>query len=441
MILKPPESVQKLQTALQAKAKGSSGYRFYLLYDKLYRKDVLEYAYRCCKANRGAPGVDQQVFADIEAYGEDRWLGELADRLGRKTYRAEAVRRVWIPKSGGKMRPLGIPCIADRTVMTAAVAVIAPIFEADMPAEQHGYRANFSAHTAVRSVHSLINTGHMQIIEGDLAGYFDSIPHAELLKSVARRVSDRHLLHLIKMWLDAPVEEDDGKGGKKRTTPTKDSGRGVPQGSPLSPLLGNLYMRRFVLGWKQRGVERRLRAKIVSYADDYVICCKGNAAEAMTEMRWMMQRLKLTINEAKTRVCQLPLERFDFLGYTFGRCYSAETGRAYLGTRPSKQSLSRIIEAIHGCTAERMTWQDADALITQINGKLIGWANYFSLGPVSKAYHVIDEYTKRRLRRWLRMKHKVRNTGWRTYPDDYLHDRLGLVRLCQRTQNLPWAKA
>jgi group II intron reverse transcriptase/maturase len=441
MILEPPASVQKLQTALQAKAKGSPGYRFYLLYDKLYRKDVLEHAYRCCKANRGAPGVDQQDFADVEAYGEERWLGELADKLRRKTYRAEAVRRVWIPKPGGKKRPLGIPCIADRTVMTAAVAVLAPIFEVDMPAEQHAYRANFSAHTAVRSVHSLINTGHTQIIEGDLAGYFDSLPHAELLKSVARRVSDRHMLHLIKMWLDAPVEEDDGKGGKKRTTPSKDSGRGVPQGSPISPLLGNLYMRRFVLGWKQRGVESRLQAKIVSYADDYVICCRGSVDEAVAEMRWMMERLKLTINEEKTRVCQLPHERFDFLGYCFGRWYSGETGRAYFGTRPSKKSLGRIIEAIHECTTRSTTGREAEELVQQINGKLIGWSNYFSLGPVSKAYHAIEQYTKRRLRRWLCVKHKVQSAGWKHYPDEYLYDKLGLVSLCRLQRHLPWAKA
>jgi group II intron reverse transcriptase/maturase len=226
----------------------------------------------------------------------------------------------------------------DRVVMTAAVAVLEPIFEVDLPAEQHGYRRHLSAHTAVRAVHSLINTGHTQVVEADLSGYFDSIPHAELLKSLARRVSDRHLLHLLKMWLEAPVEEDDGHGGKKRTTPNKDRGRGVPQGAAISPLLSNVYMRRLVLAWKRRGLETRLRAKIVNYADDYVICCKSTAPEAMTAMRQLRAGLKLTLNQTKTHVCYLPQERFNFLGYTFGRCYSTQTGRAYLGTRPSQKS-------------------------------------------------------------------------------------------------------
>ena len=412
MILEPPESVRKLQMALQAKAKGAPSYRFYLLYDKLYRKDVLKYAYDRCKANKGAPGVDGHDFADIAAYGEDRWLGELAERLQRKTYRADAVRRVWIPKADGKkLRPLGIPRIADRVVMTAAVVVLEPIFEADMPAEQHGYRPNLSAHTAVGAVDRLINEGHTRIIDADLADYFGSIPHAELLKSVARRVSDRHLLHLIKMWLEAPVEEDDARGGKTRTTTAKDTRRGVPQGAPISPLLANLYMRRFVLGWKKRGLETRFGAKIVAYADDLVICCRDNAEEAMSEMRRLMMQLELTVNEAKTHIRRLPQERFEFLGYDFGRYHSPKTGRAYLCPQPSKTSVKRVIGKIRHATERRVLWLSAEEMVTGLNRVLVGWANYYSLGPVYKAYRAIDRYTPLRLRRWLRNKHKISNTG------------------------------
>jgi len=441
MILEPPVSVQKLQTALQAKAKEAPGYRFYLLYDKLYRKDILAYSYRCCQANKGAPGVDGQEFADIEAYGEDRWLGELAQALQMKTYQPQAVKRVWIPKADGKLRPLGIPAIADRVVMTAAVVVLQPIVEVDLPAEQHGYRPNFSAHTAVREVHRLISTGYTQVIEADLADYFGSIPHAELLKSVARRVSDRHMLHLIKMWLIAPVEEDDGQGGKRRTTVNKDSGRGVPQGAPLSPLLANLYMRRFVWGWKKWGLESKLKAKIVSYADDFVICCAANAEEAMGQMRTMMQRLKLTVNEAKTHIRQLPNERFDFLGYTFGRCYSRKNGRAYYGTRPSKKSLSRIRQTMHETIDRRRLWLKDEEMVERINRQLAGWANYFCLGPVSQSYKAIDTYTTNRLRQWLCQKHKVCNTGYTRYPNEYLYETLGLIWRSKRTHSLPWANA
>ncbi len=278
MTLATPESIQKLQTALHVKAKEAPEYRFYLLYDKVHRGDVLQHAYVCCKANKGAAGVDEERFEDIEAYGVERWLGELAEDLRKKTYRPQAVRRVYLKKPNGKLRPIGIPPIRDRVVQTAAVVVLAPIFEADLPPEQHAYRPERNALTAVREVHSLLNTGHTQVVEADLSGYFDSLPHTELMTSVARRVVDRQMLHLIKMWLEAPVEETNERGRKRRTTQNRDSQRGVPQGSPISPLLANLYMRRFILGWKRLGCERRYQARIVSYADDFVICCKGPAS-------------------------------------------------------------------------------------------------------------------------------------------------------------------
>ncbi|HET7525339.1 MAG TPA: reverse transcriptase domain-containing protein, partial [Burkholderiaceae bacterium] len=253
-------------------------------------------------------------------------------------------------------------------------------------------------------------------------------------------VSDRRVLHLIKMWLEAPVEEGDRRGGTKRTTAAKDTGRGVPQGAPISPLLANLYMRRFVLGWRKRGLETRFGAKIVAYADDYVICCKGNAEEAMAEMRRLMTQLKLTVNEAKTHVRQLPQERFDFLGYSFGRYYSPKTGRAYLCAQPSKKSLRRIIGDIRAATERNVLWLEAEDMVQRLNRMLIGWANYFSLGPVHRAYRAIDRYTPLRLRRWLCNKHKVAGTGATRYPYEYVHETLGLMQLQPRVHNLSRAK-
>ena len=332
--LETPSSVRKLQTALHAKAKAESEYRFYLLYDKVYRADVLSFAYARCKANGGAAGVDSQTFDDIEAYGskdrgtEDRkisdietgwnqWLEELAKELRDKTYRPQAVRRVYIPKPNSKKkRPLGIATIRDRVVQTAAMMVLEPIFEADLQPEQHAYRAGVSALDAVKAVHRLINTGHTAVIDADLRSYFDEIPHGPLMKSVARRITDRQILHLIKVWIEAPVEETDDCGRKHRATRNRDEHRGIPQGSPISPLLSNLYMRRLVLWWKLSGTQKRLKAAIVNYADDLVICCKGTAELAMQTMREVTKKLQLAVNEDKTRICRVPEESFDFLGYS-----------------------------------------------------------------------------------------------------------------------------
>jgi len=440
--LTPPLKVRKLQETLRAKAKGSPNYRFYVLYDKVYRADVLRHAYRICRSNGGAPGVDGQTFEDIETYGQKQWLDELTEELRTKRYRPEAVRRVHIPKAGqpGRTRPLGIPTIKDRVAMTAAVLVLEAIFEADLQPEQYAYRPNRSALDAVRHVHTLLKSRHWEVIDADLSGYFDSIPHFELLKSVARRISDRSMLRLIKMWLQAPVAETNERGHQSRTTRNKDEGRGCPQGAPVSPLLANLYMRRFILGWKALGHEERFHAKIVNYADDFVVCCRGQAEQALTTIQAMMGRLKLTVNVEKTHICRLPDGSFDFLGYTFGRCYSS-TGVRYLGQRPSKKKILAICRQISEWTAIRWEWLDVEEQVGRLNRMLVGWANYFCQGPVTNAYRRITNHARQRLRRWLCRKPKQQGPGYSRFPDEYLHAALGLTRLRLRDRNVPWANA
>jgi len=441
--LETPAKIRKLQEALHAKAKSSPTYRFYLLYDKLYRPDIMAYAYACCRANGGAAGVDGQGFSDIESYGLERWLAELSEELKSKSYCPQAVRRVYIPKPDGKQRPLGIPTVKDRVVQMAAVLILGPIFEADWQPEQYAYRPGRNALDAVRQVKALLDNWHKDVVDADLSGYFDSIPHAELMRSVARRISDRHMLALIKMWLQMPVEEIDRRGRKHRISRDKGKGCGSPQGCPLSPLLSNVYMRRFVLGWKALGHERRLDAHIVNYADDLVICCRGNAEQAMAVMRNMMEKLKLTVNETKTRIYRVPDESFDFLGYTFARCYSPRTGNAYTGAYPSRKAIKKLCCAVSEITTRNWTFLSVEEMITRLNYKVRGWANYFclGLGPVDKCYRAVDAHVRYRFRQWFKRKHKMRCLEMSRYPDDYLHESLGLVRLKSRPLDYSCAKA
>jgi group II intron reverse transcriptase/maturase len=440
--LSTPITVQKLQTALHAKAKSEAGYRFYALYDKIYRTDILFHAWNQCRANKGAPGVDGQDFEAVEKYGVLRWLGELAQALKTETYRPQPIRRVFIPKANGKLRPLGISTLRDRVCMTAAMLVLEPIFEADLPDEQYAYRPGRNAQQAVLQVSETLFFGHREVVDADLADYFGSIPHAELMLSLARRIVDKRVLHLIKMWLESAVEETDDRGRKTRTTQAKDTGRGIPQGSPISPLLANVYMRRFVLAWKKLGLERTLGGKLVTYADDLVILCRrGMAEQALQKLRDIMGKLKLTVNEEKTQICKVPDGNFDFLGYTFGRLYSPKTGKAYIGMRPSKKSIKRMVEKVHALTEINACWQETTELVGKLNRSLRGWANYFNVGSDSDAYRALDNYTAPRLRRWLRFKYKLRNRKGGTYPLSHLYGHFGLVRLSVRGREQAWVKA
>ena len=298
--LTAPERVRRLQAALHAKAKEAAGYRFHTL--KVWRDDVLAVAWGEVRRNGGAPGVDGETVADIEARGVERWLGGLARELKEGTYRPQAVRRVWIAKKQrGKYRALGIPCLRDRVAQTAALLVLTPIFEADLTPEQYAYRSGRSAHDAVQRAHRLANTGHCEVVDADLSDYFGQIPHAELLKCVARRVSDGRMLGGVKAWLERAVEEDDGRGGTRRTNRARRERKGTPQGAPISPLLSNLYMRRFLLGWKGLGYARRFKAGVVNYADDIVILGKESAATMREAVEDVMKRLKLPLNAEKTR--------------------------------------------------------------------------------------------------------------------------------------------
>ena len=298
-----------------------------------------------------------------------------------------------------------------------------------------------SAHDAVRRVHSLLDTGHNEAVDLDLADFFGQIRHAPLMKSLARRVSDGRMLALIKAWLEMPVEEDDGQGGKRLTNRSRKQRKGMPQGSPISPLLSSLYMRRFILGWKVLGYARHFRAEIVNYADDVCVLGTGPAADMLVAVRWLMDGLKLPINERKTRCLRCPEEPLEFLGYRIGRNYRLMGEGAYLGTRPSKASVRAIRRKVSALTARRYGQLPAEVVVEQLNRALLGWAHYFSLGQVSPAYRTVNWHTAERLRQWLCRKHKTRLRDYVRFPDKRLYREYGLLRLSRAALSLPRAKA
>src|ERR1700761_4304574 len=292
MSLATPISIRTLQRKLYRKAKAEPAFRFYLLYDKIYREDILRHAYALARANAGAPGTDGMTFAAVEASGLEKWLAGLREGLVSKASRPDPVRRVSIPKPDGGERPLGIPTIRDRVVQTAAKLVLEPIFEADLEPTAYGYRPGRSGIDAVKAVHRLLCQGFTDVVDADLSKYFDTIPHGELLGSVAARIVDRHVLRLIKLWLKTPVEETDPEG-RRRMSGGKHSTCGTPQGGVISPLLANRYMNRFLRHWRYQERGEAFRAHVVNYADDFVILSRGHADEALAWTRQVMTRLGL----------------------------------------------------------------------------------------------------------------------------------------------------
>src|ERR1043166_6900996 len=378
MSLETPIKIRMLQRKLYQKAKGEPNYRFYLLYDKVYREDILAHAYALAKSNQGAPGVDGQTFWGIETLGLEEWLNGIREDLRGKTYRPQAVRRVMIPKPGGGERPLGIPTIRDRVVQTAAKLLLEPILEADFDPNAYGYRPKRSAQDAVGQVVNLLKAGYTDVVDADLSKYFDTIPHSDLLRCVARRIVDRDMLHLIKMWLKVPVEERD-QDGKRRMSGGRKSTCGTPQGGVISPLLANLYMNRFLKYWRITGRGEAFQAHVVNYADDFVILSRRHAAEALDWTRGVMTRIGLTLNETKTSIKDACREQFDFLGHTFGPWRYRKTGTLYLGTSPSKKSVSRLRQKVGDLlTPENVApWPEVR---DQLNAVLRGWSNYFRCG-------------------------------------------------------------
>jgi RNA-directed DNA polymerase len=437
MSLETPEKIRTLQRKLYRKAKAEPAFRFYVLYDKICREDMLRHAYGLARSNAGAPGVDGVSFAQIEERGLEAWLAGLREELVLKTYRPDPVRRVMIPKpNGGGERALGIPTIRDRVIQTAAKLVLEPIFEADFEDDSYGYRPARGAVDAVKEVHRHICRGHTDVVDADLSRYFDSIPHDELLKSVARRIVDRHVLRLIKLWLKAPIEERDDDDGTRRMSGGKSNTRGTPQGGVASPMLANIYMNRFLKYWRLTGRGEAFRAHVIAYADDFVILSRGCAAEALAWTKAVMTRLGLTLNEAKTSLKNARQERFDFLGYSFGPHRYKANGKWYLSASPSKKSMQRFKTKVGNLLVpgNNDPWPEVR---DTLNRSLSGWSNYFCYGTRRSAFRGVDRYVYERVRDFLARRHKVAGRGTRRFSMEIVYGELGLLRLERLPLNAP----
>ena len=432
MKLTTPEKIRTLQRKLYVKAKREPRFRFYALYDKIWRTDILTHAYELVRSNGGAPGVDGKTFEAVEAgEGREEFVLDLQKQLKDKTYRADAVRRVNIPKPQGGVRSLGIPTIRDRVAQMAAKMVIEPIFEADFCDSSYGFRPKRSAHDAVEAVQNAMWSGYDQVIDADLSKYFDTIPHANLLATVAERISDGAVLALVKQWLKAPVIEENDKGKSRNAGGGKRNSRGTPQGGVISPLLSNLYLHLLDRTWERRRLNELYRTRLVRYADDLVILCAKEVDAPMARLRKILGKLDLKLNETKTGIVNAREETFDFLGFSFGLRRSRKSGKIYPHVEPSKKSVQRIKDKTRELTARPLTMLPMPYIIGQLNMTLRGWSNYFHWGNSTGVMSKVKWYVEGKVRTHLRKRHKLSSEAkaYRIFTAEVIYGRYGLYKL------------
>lgn len=425
------ETVRELQRKLCRKAKHQTDFRFYSLYDKVNRSDVLQLAYDLVRQNKGSPGIDGETFESIElGMGRCTYLQEIQKALESKTYRAMPVKRVEIPKPNGETRPLGIPCIKDRIVQMAVKLVIEPIFEADFSPHSYGFRPKRSAHQAMDDIKAGLLYGHTQVIDADLSKYFDMIPHDKLLRAVAERIVDGQLLSLLKQWLKVRIiKVDNGKGtvvggGKKGR-------RGTPQGGVISPLLANIYLNILDRIWDRNQLAEKYRARLVRYADDMVILCARETARPYAILQVVLAKLDLKLNEDKTQIRNVREERFEFLGFSIGVVKAKQSGKYFPLVQPSDKAMRSVKQKIKYYTRRDMNPVPIGVIVGMLNQTVRGWSNYFHYGHSHHKMKKVKYYMEERLRGHLRYRHKLTNRGaaYHRFPRCYIYGHLGLFNV------------
>ena len=429
MRLETPEKIRDLQRKLYLKAKREPKFRFYLLQDKVWREDILRHALRLVRAKGGAPGIDGVTFQRIEkGEGETQFLSKLQQELEQKTYRPQAVRRVYIPKVDGKMRPLGIPTIRDRVAQMAVKIVIEPIFEADFEDCSYGFRPKRDAHQAVGAIRQALGTAHPYVFDADLQQYFDTLPHDKLLILVARRISDRHVLRWIKQWLKAVVVEEDEEG-KRRMSGGKRAKRGTPQGGVISPLLANIYFNLFDRMFLSHCRRTGLAAELTRYADDFVILMRGGVDATLAKVKQMLGRMELKLNEEKSKVVDAREGSFDFLGFTFCRRKSLRTGKVMTLVEPSHQSQQKFRDEVRNLTERWSHSQPQGEVLERVNRYVQGWVNYFHLHNSTRAFARQRFFLEQRIRKYLQKRRQRKGFGYERWPTARLYKEFGLYAI------------